>query len=515
MIAPPAQTPSSQVQAQQEESASALRIRVAAIFAEHRSRLIPTHSKEARAARLYPMLYVGFALPVILVLCFVSLPCFVPDEANHLLRADQVSCGEVIGESAQGAEAGGQVDSGLLRLANGFSRLRNRWKARYTGAAHPPARISLREFQSLETIQWSGSAKWAGFGNTAIYPPTSYLPQAAGLWMGARFGLSVLHTIFLARLLTALCAMALGCWAIAICGSGRLLLAVVLLLPQTLYLYASMSQDAMLIAYTLCGLALVSRAVTESRLLSSSELPLALCFFLMCAAARPPLLLLSAVLLLPPLCLRRTRRETLRTLGCLALLAAVTLAWSWRAKHLGPLTTWNGGNPPAQVIYVQHHLSQVPGIALHTIKADWGKLLFSMIGCFGYLDTFLPGMAYPLFLELLVAAVLLDSRRRRVRPALALLVVASVAGVVAVMYALEYLIATPPGGGHALGMQGRYLLPLLPALGLLGVVLPRPREWGRPALVLVLAGIVDLRLPLILASEFYHQSLWGVLQMIW
>ena len=83
---------------------------------------------------------------------------------------------------------------------------------------------------------------------TANYPPFLYLPSAAGMLSGREFGLSVV--LYLSLLLTGLVTVAIGALAIAIANGSAPWIFTMLMLPISLLLMASASQDTLLIA---CG----------------------------------------------------------------------------------------------------------------------------------------------------------------------------------------------------------------------------------------------------------------------
>ena len=140
---------------------------------------------EQRLERRLPEIYVLCALFVTLLLAVLTPPFFVPDEANHSLRALQIAHGHAIPEGApktvivQGA--GGEADrnayAGMLRM----NAIMDATAQRYPIArSRPDGRISRSDMEAVQELTWAHVDQFSAFPNTAVYPPTLYLPQAAG-----------------------------------------------------------------------------------------------------------------------------------------------------------------------------------------------------------------------------------------------------------------------------------------------------------------------------------------------
>src|SRR5688572_16855414 len=122
----------------------------------------------------------------------------------------------------------------------------------------------------VESRSLSGYAdsdlQFAGFSNTAVYPPVPYIPQVAGIWVGRVFGLSTLVTAYLVRLLNLVAAVALGYLALKeLRFSGRMFLFAFLLIsmPMTVSLFASANPDAVTIGLAFLVFGLVMRLRQE------------------------------------------------------------------------------------------------------------------------------------------------------------------------------------------------------------------------------------------------------------
>ncbi|UGV25861.1 DUF2142 domain-containing protein [Rhodopseudomonas boonkerdii] len=89
----------------------------------------------------------------------------------------------------------------------------------------------------------------------------TYLPAVVGIWLGKSSGLSVVRTLYLARLLTGIATTLIGAIAIAVAIRSALWLFCVLLLPMTLSQMNAVTQDGMIFAMAALGVAMLATSV--------------------------------------------------------------------------------------------------------------------------------------------------------------------------------------------------------------------------------------------------------------
>jgi uncharacterized membrane protein len=242
-------------------------------------------------------------------------------------------------------------------------------------------------------------------------------------------------------------------------------------LPMSLFLFASASQDALLIACgALAGTCLL-RALRWPSVRNVKLLVILSLLLIAIATARPPYAALSVTLLAFPLVSFRWRM--------LAVLAITACAMTWAI--VGARTVWldinlnSVADPSAQLAQLIHHPLLVARVAFATLSKYEGAYRIEFIGVLGYLDIFLPHTYYRIAQVMLgVAAVtaMLGVSGKPIKCASLLTVVAGVMVPIAGIFAIQYLVWTAPGHDIVEGIEGRYFLPLalatpalLPALG--------------------------------------------------
>lgn len=179
----------------------------------------------------------------------------VPDEPEHIARADGLRLGEILGFQAPGVhDAGVTINRAVFQVA--VSEL---FATLPTGPGNPGYRaLTPATRKAAEAIPWTSQTLFCPT-QMVHYLPSFYIPAALGLLAGEKLGLTPLHTVFLGRVLMLLSFLALGAAAIRLARFGNLLLFAVLTLPTTLTLAGSYSQDGVVIATCALAAALTTR----------------------------------------------------------------------------------------------------------------------------------------------------------------------------------------------------------------------------------------------------------------
>ncbi len=431
-----------------------------------------------------PRAFLILAAPMVVFFALAVPPMQTPDEPAHLFRADQIAHGEFVGTRRDDDASGGSVDPGFVRLAVLF----------FPMISDPARTMTLEDFHAARSIALSGEPVFVSFVNTVQYGPLLYLPPAAALWLAHGVGLDALPAFHLARLFNAAAAVAAGFLALRLAGRGRFVLFVLLSTPMTLFLFASVSQDALMIAGAALFVGLASRIVGEERPPGAGE-ALALVVLLTALAwGRLPNLMLGAVFLLPAFGALRWRGRTLRIWPRAAMMgAAIGLAALW-GVHLDSVRVdlLPGVSADRQIAALLADPAAIPRIAFWTFANHGTAYMAHVIGVLGWLEIVLPKTFYALALLGFLAALAADATRPWPvgavgRGAVAFGLLAGFGGV----FLGLYLTWTPVGGPLVEGVQGRYLTPFLMGAGL---VLPflhagaaAPARWiAAPAMAILL-----------------------------
>jgi uncharacterized membrane protein len=409
----------------------------------------------------------------------INVPPFqVPDELAHFLRATQIAGGSFIGKRFSIAQANGssQITAGGLSdpaVVQAF--------APFAGmAGHSNIKASAEDWSP--NVHWSETRSLASFPNTVIYPPFFYLPSALGVLAGRIAHLSIIRTLVLSRLLSGVTAVALGVTAIAVADGAAAWIFAILTLPMSLFLFASASQDGLLIACSALAGALMLRLLRWPNPQNRKLLIALVSAISLVGMARPP----YGGLALLPLGLGKLKLRW-RILASMAIATSV-LAWS----AVVAATTWNsfgssavGAEPTIQLAHLWSEPWHVATVTLATLKHYFASYLGMFIGVLGWGEIHLPLSYYgagAIALVIAAVAAMLGMKGERVGYSGILLIAVGVFLSVAAVFGIQYLTWTPPDHPIIEGVQGRYFLPIalagtamFPALG--NARLARMQNW--------------------------------------
>ena len=393
----------------------------------------------ALGGRTLAALVLVYLLPVLLAIAIVTPPWQNPDEPLHMARAVQVAHGGLLGYRAW-TTAGGLSDPAIYEA---YEPVRH-------AAMHPAERLSRADLAASRAVRFSATISYVSFPNTAQYPPVFYAGAAAAYWLGRAGDLSIDQTLLVARAANAILFSLGAAAALAWARRTRLLLACVLLLPTTLSLACSASQDGPMLAATALAVALLDRIVTEQRAATRAEAGCVAILLAAVAMARPPY---AGFLLLLLLLYPRPSGASLRLAGAAG---CAVLAWCLLvALHIS--VRLSQADPHAQLAFLAASPGRIPDIIAATERAYLPDYWQQLIGVLGWTDAPLP-RAYEWFATLvliLAAGASAAGPSRLVWAPLTGIVFAAIA-----IFVLQYLTWTWPGQLVITGVLGRYFTPL-------------------------------------------------------
>lgn len=420
-------------------------------------------------------------------LVLITPPFQVPDEVQHFDRAYQLSEGVLLGTGQDGRH-GGMLPSSLPVLARRFLGINT------DAEGHPITRQPLAQtWRALSLPLDPAKREFVEFNGVGAYAPLAYLPQALAIAIGRAAGAGPLALLWLARAANALVAIALVSVAVGLMPVGQVPALLFGLLPMALYEYASVSPDALVISGSFLLAALGLRALVRGSWRWGEVLAAAVAGAVVCSIK--PVYAPLLVIALPAALVAARRRHHLQALAIiLAVALGTTAAWfAFAAGHI--IGDRHGSIPTDQLGFMGADPLRFLKVIAVTIRLRAAAYVYAAIGVLGWLTLWLPGFVYQAVAIGLVAACV---TRRADAPRLPLLslvwcLLLFVGGAGLVMTAM-YLVWTPVGGWMVHGVQGRYLLPLLPLIAAILGSLPAWRAGPRMSAIqlAVVAGIALL-----------------------
>ncbi|BAN23937.1 DUF2142 domain-containing protein [Caballeronia insecticola] len=407
------------------------------------------------------VIYACLAIPTGLFLAMTTPPLQTPDAVFHVYRAFQISNGDFVAGRVAGS-SGGRVDAALVELVNLV----------FPMAAHADKTYEPATRAQANSVRWSGRLVDAEFPGSAIYPAYAYIPQAIAIRVGRALDLPVVRTYTLACVFDLLVSIALTCWAIAIARRTSLAIFAVGLLPCTLMLFSSVSDEVMMIPACFLLIAYADRFQHDNRLVRTRDLVIGGALATLCITARPPYAGMVLLAFMPGLRFD-TAEHTYRLVRRLVAVI-VTMLVSFGFIKLFSHAAWAPVAPPrsvsGQMQFLMSNPLGVPVIAWQTFRT-WGAFYWaSFVGILGWLDTQLHPVYYRVAVFPVLLAMLASTFNRRQPRAYAMgdIGVVLLVGVscLAMIFGSLYLFWTPVGQMFVDGVQGRYFLGLAPLLAL-------------------------------------------------
>ncbi|WIB59091.1 DUF2142 domain-containing protein [Curtobacterium sp. MCLR17_007] len=445
--------------------------------------------------------FAAIAGAAVSVFCAVVPVGWGLDEQSHVARAYQVSRGIPLPyQRDDGKTLGAAVPEKIMALeaagfsaSNGVDRSAPSWERADFSNRGEVHRLNAAVVERGDpTVDYDVS-------NASASSFVPYLPAAVGMRIGSVLGADVGTTMMLAKLFNGLVFVALGAIAVAVLAPfrARWLFFAVGLLPETVFQAAYVTADSYTDGIALLFAAAVTRLALDRRPAGALMLAGTVAAGLGMAAAKPTYVVLVLALLaipgarmLPARIAERVGRPALVgkavAAGMVVLVGAVALVV---LKMTGNSTTAiaatydRGADSGAQIEYLLHHPLQVPVVLWRTIEVFGLSWTESLTGNFGYNTVH---QVEPFVTMCIVTVVLAAFHAERLRRIVGLtFLLGSVVAGFAVIGAL-YLTFNAVGDPMAVGVQGRYFIPLLApfVLGLASLVPARLALRERHAAVL-------------------------------
>ena len=258
-------------------------------------------------------------------------------------------------------------------------------------------------------------------------------------------------------------------------ASRKLALSAVLLLPMFIS-QASASTDPLINGLIVLFLAMIAGFIVKKVRPSAAQMALLIGIVSLTTLSKPVYIVFALLLFLLPRTFTNWKMVA-KTLSLLFIPFVIYGAWSLLTRKSGTFffdaIAVSRADPSAQIHYVIPNVFNFFEPFMNTLLLNWGDGVYaSLIGIFGKLDTPLPLLFVILgYITIFIAvlsssddkemqkqekkAIVHDTRSKIIS---ALIITGYVVGV----YLAMYIASTPPYEKIVTGVQGRYLLPLIP-----------------------------------------------------
>ena len=448
--------------------------------------------------RVFAFVYAAVGLAAVMIIAFLMPPHMNPDEPAHFNRADQIGRGGIIAKRLNERLAGGKVNNEINASMRPMKQI----------VGHSEQMVTPAMLAAAGSPTWSNSGTGPqSFGNTAVYPPLFYLPSTLGIRIGRVLDLSIVDTLYISRMLTGVVAVAIGTLALALAGSTAAWLYAMLMVPTTLSLSASVSQEALMHGFAALGCAFAARSFLG---LGSGRINLfgAAISIALVVMARPPLIGLALV----PLAMwRLTWRERLIGTAIIVLSTTAWLLLTIRA-FVHPRLGLDRSASPAefgtagQIGFMLRHPTDTANAVIKTMYLHGASVYEGFLGGLGWNDVVFPSWYFGILNVMLAVAFLASASRQPVKLFGAGLIALALFGIVVAIYVSQYVAWSPIGSDTIEGVQGRYFVVPALFLGLLCPAFRLPAMGQRALASTALAFPIVVTLPvtiLVLVHRYY------------
>ncbi len=390
-------------------------------------------------------------------LVFLTPPYSVPDEQTHFYRAYHCSQGKLYA-SKRGGATGDDLPSSLTKTFVAITdQAENDEQFMISWAKIDKAsRIALDPQRRQFTV----------FSNTALYTPVPYLPISAVIWVTHFWEPTPLAMLYMARVANLIVYLLLAAAAVRLMPIHKWTLALVALIPMSVYLAASLSADAMTLGLSLLVIAMpLNLAMGSERPSRRSLMMLGLLLVLLALSKQAYMGLALLFFVIPGKKFSSPGRRWLIAAIFIGMPLVIDAAWTYSLRGLYvPMRSCV--DPQAQLRWIfGHPWSYTAAMFKAIYHLDSYSL---MIGVFGWMGPHLPPWIRQTYWAALGITALLDGGKPLPLSFRAKVVAFGVYVFTAsAMATFVYLSWECVGVKSIRGIQPRYFLPIVPLLLLL------------------------------------------------
>ncbi len=457
-----------------------------------------------------------------LVILFVTPPFQVPDEAQHFFRAFQFAEGNfrqlvlIHSEHKPGAPDAPHYAANLPKSLGTLVDSMDLTSIRF----RPDSKFKSTKLRENSGTSLNPSDR--DYLPVPPYPPAGYIPQIIGIAIGRILHVSPIVLLYLARLCALAAWLALTFYAIRATPVLKWAYVVLALMPMTLFVAMSNSLDSVLIGVSLLLSATLFQWAFDAGKASISKWDIAAVVALALVIALSKAIYLSLLFLYFLVPARKFGSKNTYFIVIAAIIViSVSAYFGWNLLAApnntdGPVVQierYGVDNPPfanvspaQQIAFIRSQPMELANVLTNTISSNGPLYLNSFVGFLGWLDTPLPSWLVYTFLAALLVACLTSFERVNWQHRM----IGASIFVVTVLVSLLFLYIewTSVGAARIEGMQGRYLIPIAPALLLVASATTSSKLKNiLPAFLIVFVLLADSVAAYALVDRYYVPNL--------
>jgi uncharacterized membrane protein len=404
---------------------------------------------------------------------FTIPPFQVPDEAAHMFRAYELSrlhlkleeknnvFGNYLPPAPDNKVTCGYIPSSLDSAQRQFFYLK----------FQPNNKTSWKTIKEVGAIKLNPEKEKYTEITAGAYSFFGYIPQIPALIIGRMLNLNVLSLFYLGRIF-ALAFFILCVWySIRILPFGQFTFLVLGLIPMALTLAGSYSADCVTNSLMFLSLALIFNLITQEKIdFTNNKLILLVCILPIFGVLKIVYFPFAILILLIP---RSSFKNNITYYKCLVLVLVTSVLFTAGWSHIVKITQIPNPNilvkkvvesPSYQFNRILTNPLIIADIIKETFRAKGEFYYRSLIGIFGYLDTFLPKRIYSFYYFLLIFVSLFDFNKTYQFSKYQRIFISVFSTSIVLLIIIAMFIADGWESKASLvaeGVQGRYFIPPL------------------------------------------------------
>lgn len=403
-------------------------------------------------------------LLVVPILCFLYLiytPMFTShDEYRHWLRAYEVSEGKLVAENRDGI-----IGTELPRSVSEIYTKQGTYKnIKYT---------TIREFYEEEVN--NEDRVFVDTSRVATYSPIQYIPETLGIAISRLITNKTIVMAYSARIVNLIVCMILMYFAIKTIPFGKIILLVLAMIPIAIEGFSTITADGLLISTTCLFIAHIFNLkygnVEKIKFINKLILTILIAIIGLCKSVYIPLVLL--LLLLPKRIFKNNKDRWITILIIAMVGIALNLCW----MATSGVTTGKEKDIIATEMKISSIISNPIGFLqrlLYTININGQKYVNTTFGGqLGWNEIKVYSITpYGLGIIIFFAGIFDDNVRKRFSKREILTISIIILGILGAVFLALYVAWTDVNSNTIEGVQGRYMLPVVPlAVLLIGNIL--------------------------------------------
>lgn len=403
------------------------------------------------------------------ILVFLTPPLASPDEHVHFINA---YCASELNFFADVDENTTAVGKNVPRYISEFTQ---KYRDNYAAKLGEGHSFAKSYFDSWLPVSDDGRGLVFWQSGFVKINPLAYIVAGLGMKIGSVFchmcgdGFDTAYNLMLAGRLANLLFYVLVCYqAICITPCLRKTMMLVVAMPMSIFLGASLSYDAILIPTAMLFFAEIMKLYMDTEDASvgiKDMIVVGFCVFFLVSVKKvcAPFICL---LLLVPKAKFKSLKQYIISIGVVVAIAMMALSpeiISGIVTRGIPATV--NPNVVAQKEYLYHNLQIIPKIIINSFNSYSNFYLTGFVGKLGHLDTNFPILYIGLFWAVLLLIAFMESCNVmkvdwKVRVVTPVITIAIIIGIFLVHYISWTPNVTEPLGPTVSGVQGRYFIPI-------------------------------------------------------